>query len=246
MGGGEVPTPTKVSGITRTGARWISIFSFAEAGSVGIGCAQPLDANDLHFLKDSLALILYPRQVPNTEITVEAITLTTLLPTTPKVMLNVETDDYGVIETRSCGCGWEAYGFHDHIRYLRSFRKLTGEGVTLIGSEMVQILEEVLPARFGGSPLDYQLMEEEDDKGFTRLTLIVSPKINIPDETKLSEVILEALGKGSDSADLSRAIWNQAKSLRVKRTEPIWTDRGKLMPLHLAQHPKQSKGVSKN
>jgi hypothetical protein len=246
MGGGEVPTPTKVREITRTGARWIPIFSFAEAGSVGIGCAQPLDPNDLHFLKDSLALVLYPRQVPGTKTTVNALTLTTLLPTAPKVMLNVETDDYGVIETRSCGCGWETYGFHDHIRSLRSFRKLTGEGVTLIGSEMVHILEEVLPARFGGSPLDYQLMEEEDEKGFTRLTLIVSPKINIPDETKLSEVILEALGKGSDSADLSRAMWNQAKTLRVKRMEPIWTDRGKLMPLHLVHHPKESKGVSKS
>ena len=45
-------------------------------------------------------------------------------------------------------------------------------------------MERVLPARFGGSPLDYQLMEEEDERGFTRLSLLVSPKLRIADESK--------------------------------------------------------------
>ncbi len=235
MGGGEVPTPAKVGAIMRTGARWIPLYSFIEAGSMGIGCANPLDMNDLHFFKDALVLIQYPRQVPGTEITVEAFTLTTLLSSAPKLMLNVETDDYGVIESRSCGCLWETYGFNDHLRHVHSFRKLTSEGVTLIGSEMVHILEETLPTRFGGSPLDYQLTEEEDEKGFTRLTLLVSPKIEIKDEGEVVDAVLEGLGRGSVAADLARAIWKQAETLQVKRMEPVWTARGKLMPLHLAQ-----------
>jgi hypothetical protein len=147
----------------------------------------------------------------------------------------VESDDYGVVESRSCGCLLESYGYTEHILHIRSFRKLTGEGVTLVGSEMIRILEEVLPARFGGSPLDYQLLEEEDENGFTRISLLVSPKVQIVDESKVIEVILEAMEHSSVAADLARAIWSQGNTLRVKREEPIWTARGKLMPLHLSQ-----------
>lgn len=235
MGGGEPPTPAKVREITRSGARYLPIYFFTEAGAVGYGCVKPADIDDLHFFKDGLALIQFPRQVPNLEMTVDAFNFTALLPTAPKVMLNVEIDDYGVFETRSCGCPLESIGYTEHVRQIRSFSKLTGEGVTLVGSEMIHILEEVLPGRFGGSPLDYQLLEEEDEKGFTRLSLIVSPRIDIHDERNIIEVVLEALSQSSVAADLARAMWNQADTFKVKRVEPAWTTRGKLMPLHLSQ-----------
>jgi hypothetical protein len=233
IGGGESPTSAKVNEILRTGARWIPVYPFSEAGHAGVGCVNPVDFNDIHFYKDILALIQYPRQVPDIGINVDAFYFTTLLPTAPKLMLNVESDDYGIIEKRACGCPLESYGFTDHLRHIHSFRKLTGEGVTLIGSEMVRILEEVLPSAFGGSPLDYQLLEEEDEKGYTRLSLIVSPKIKITDEKVVIDTVLESLGNGSDSADLARAIWTQAKTLQVKRVNPIQTTRGKQMPLYV-------------
>ncbi len=240
LGGGEPPTAGKVRGITRTGARWIPWYGSTEAGSVGLGCTRPLDGNDVHFFKDGAALIQYHRQVPGTEITVNAFHFTSLLPTAPKLLLNVESDDYGILETRACGCPLEAYGFTEHLREIHSFRKLTGEGMTLVGSDMMTILEEVLPARFGGTPLDYQLLEEEDEDGFTRLSLIVSPKIDVADDKLVIEAVLEALRRGSPAADLARAVWSQGRTLRVKRTEPIWTARGKLMPLHLAERSRQS------
>jgi len=234
MGAGEPPTPAKVREIVRTGARYVPNYSIVEIGPVGLGCANPRDINDIHLFKDVLALIQHPRQVPGSDITVDAFCFTTLLPTSPKIMLNVEFDDYGVIETRSCGCPLESYGYSEHIREIRSFRKLTGEGVTLVGSEMVAILEEVLPARFGGSPLDYQLVEEEDERGLTRISVLVSPQIHIASETAVIDTILEAMGRSSVAADLARAIWCQAGILRVKRMEPIRTAQGKSMPLHLA------------
>jgi len=243
-GGGEPPTPAKVREITRAGARWIPSYFISEIGAVGLGCALPVDGNDLHFLRDALGLIQYPRQVPGSVITVDSFHFTTLLPTAPKLMLNVETDDYGVFEKRSCGCPMERYGFAEHLRHIRSFQKLTGEGVTLIGSDMVRILEEVLPARFGGSPLDYQLLEDEDDQGFTRLSLLVSPKIEIVDDGAVIETVLEALGRSSPSANLARAIWRQARTLTVRRMEPISTARGKLMPLHLAQRSERPADAS--
>ena len=228
MGGGEPPTPAKVREILKCGARWVPFYPFSEAGAVGMGCGHPLDGNDIHFFKDTLALIQSRRKVPGSNLTVDAFCFTTLLPTVPKLLLNVESDDYGLIETRRCGCPLERYGFTEHLRHTRSFRKLTGEGVTLVGSEMEQILEEVLPQRFGGSPLDYQLLEEEDENGFTRLSLLVSPEIKITDEAAVVGTVLEALGRGSGAADMARVTWNQAKTLRVKRMKPILTARGQV------------------
>jgi hypothetical protein len=239
--GGEPPTEAKVRTITATGARCYPTYHFGECGRVGMGCARPLDANDVHFFKDGLALIQYRRQVPGFDVSVDAFCFTSLLPTTPKLMLNVELDDYGVIETRSCGCPLESYGYSEHIREIRSFRKLTGEGVTLVGSEMISILEEVLPRRFGGSPLDYQLVEEEDERGFTKLSLVVSPRVEIADESAVIETVLNALGPNGVADSLTGATWRQAGTLRVKRMEPIRTARGKLMPLHLIQRAGQAK-----
>ena len=151
-----------------------------------------------------------------------------MLPSARKLLLNVELDDYGEIEERDCGCPWEEFGLKTHLRGVRSFRKLTGEGTTVIGTELVQILEEVLPGRFGGSPLDYQFLEEEDEKGFTRVSVIVSPRVPEASDEAIVDTVLDALAAGH------RALWEQAGSLRVRRQEPIWTERGKLMPLHLA------------
>lgn len=88
-------------------------------------------------------------------------------------------------------------------------------------------------------------MEEEDEEGFTRLSLLVSPKIGVADENEVIQTVLEALGQGSVAADLTRAVWSQAKTLRVKRMEPVWTARGKLMPLHLAAAAKLKRAGSK-
>jgi hypothetical protein len=49
------------------------------------------------------------------------------------------------------------------------------------------------------------------------------------------DTVLEALGQGSVAADHVRVIWGQAGTIRIKRMEPILTDRGKLLPLHLTR-----------
>ena len=54
-------------------------------------------------------------------------------------------------------------GFTTHLHTVRSYEKLTSGGVMFMGSMLHELLEETLPARFGGSPLDYQLVEEEED-----------------------------------------------------------------------------------
>jgi hypothetical protein len=238
-GGGEPPTAAKVAQIEASGARHLPAYNVTEFGKVGVPCLRPDGPNDHHLCRDHLALVQHRRQVPGTDIEVDAFLFTTLLPSAPKLAINVEADDYGIVERRSCGCPWEAEGLDVHVRSIRSFRKLTGEGMTLVGSDVLQLLEEVLPARFGGSPTDYQLVEEEDERGLTRLSLVISPSVVLESETAVLDALQAGLRAASPAADLARATWAAAGSLRVVRREPVWTGRGKLMPLHLSsQRPR--------
>ena len=237
-GGGEPPTPAKVRQMTGVGARWIPGYWITEMGPVGMGCSCSSDVNDVHLFKDLLALIPYPPEEAQDSYPV--FYFTTLLPSAPKILLNVETDDRGVLETRSCGCPLESYGFTQHLRAIHSPRKLTGEGVTLAGSVMIHILEELLPSRFGGNPSNYQLVEEEDAAGFTRVRLFISPKVPLRDENEVVEFILSVLKKRSVGTDMAQAVWREAKTLQIKRAEPLLTERGKLMPLYAGKHPKRS------
>jgi hypothetical protein len=239
FGTSEPATPAKVRQIVASGAGFVSSYGMVETNRIGIGCAHAEQCDDLHLHSDAFALFTHPYAVSGFGITVPAFNITSLLPTASKVMLNIQMDDYGVLEERRCGCDLESYGYSTHIREIRSYSKLTGEGVTLIGSEVVRVLEEVLPARFGGSPLDYQLVEQEDERGFTRLYLFISPRLEIPDEGRVIAVVLEALREASPMADAARSVWQHTESLQIKRMEPILTERGKHFPLRLLPRPER-------
>jgi hypothetical protein len=213
----------------------MSSYGFTEGGLVGLSCRNPLGENDLHLYRDAWGLIQSPVQVPGSTLVVDAFCFTALLPTVPKIIFNVELDDYGILDQRDCGCPMQRAGFPDHVRDIFSFRKLTGEGMTLVGSTMLRIMEDVLPTKFGGSALDYQLVEEEDDAGFTRLTFVVSPKVGDIDEKDLIETVLDEVSRDSPGADLARAVWRDAGTLRVRREDPTWSTLGKLLSLRPAK-----------
>lgn len=229
VAGGEPLTEAKVAGIEAVGARAFGNYHMSEVGMIGAACMQPIGINDHHIMKDHLAVIQASRRVGQTQ--VDALHVTGLLRTSPRVLLNVEIDDYGLMEERRCGCPLDKLGLHAHLRNVRSFKKLTAEGVTLVGSEMEHVLECELPARFGGTALDYQLAEEEDELGFTRISIIVSPSVPIEDEQAVIDAVLRGLEKASISADLAVRLWNEAGSIRVRRAEPIVGSRGKVLPL---------------
>jgi hypothetical protein len=237
-GSEEALTPAKLAFFEGAGVRFVSNYGGVESGRIGAACARPSEAGDVHLLRDAVALFSHPFTVENLGITVPAFNVTSLLPAASKVMLNVQIDDYGIVEERHCGCELEQYGYTTHLRQIRSYAKLTGEGVTLIGTEMVRILEEVLPARFGGTPLDYQVLEEEDEQGFTRLYVLIDPRIQLPDDQTVVSVILSALSESSPTGDATRRVWEQMKTIRIRRTVPLLTARGKLLPLHSSRPPR--------
>jgi hypothetical protein len=232
-GGGEPPTQSKVAQIVSSGATFFSNYAFSEAGPVGSSCLNSTGPNDQHLLEDHVAMIQAIRKLPGFDIEVPAFCFTSLLPTAAKMLLNVESDDYGSVDRRPCGCKWETLGYPVHIRDIRSFRKLTGEGITLVGSDIERVIDEFLPARYGGSSLDYQFAEEEDSRGFTRLILRVAPHLAVDDEQRMIEFVLDSLRQLGGAAAVAEAAWRQAGTLRIRRETPAMTSRGKLLPLDI-------------
>ena len=229
-GGGEPYTEGKAAVLGRAGAVGIPSYGMHEAGTVSLTCGAPCGPDDMHLMSDRLAVLQRParrQQGPP----VQGLFHTSLLSSAPKIMLNVESGDYGVIEERDCGCLWQQLGMTTHISHVRSYEKLTSEGVMFMGSMLHELLEENLPARFGGSPLDYQLVEEEE-AGLPKVSIVVSPRVGPLDENAVVEAVIESVG----FADWSRRMadtWREAGTLRVMRREPYTTGAGKILPLHV-------------
>jgi hypothetical protein len=98
---------------------------------------------------------------------------------------------------------------------------------------MERILDELLPARFGGSALDYQFAEEEDARGFTRLVLRISPAVTLGTEQDAVDFVLAAFGDVNAGGALMRSTIREAGMLLIRREAPTMTGRGKLMPLDI-------------
>lgn len=214
-----------------------SLFGCNELMIIGQGCANPDKPDDMHFCKDKLAVIQAETAVEHSDMTVDAFYFSTILKSSPKIFLNTQTGDYGIVETRNCGCGFEDIGFTEHIHTIRSFEKLTAEGAAFIGSDLIPLIQQILPSEFGGDATDYQIVEEADESGLSRLFIFISPDIGEIDHKKIRERVFEVLSSGEYSHTYSRSFWTQADTVRIKRENPIPTARGKIVPLYIRKKP---------
>jgi hypothetical protein len=226
---GEPYTPAKAEALANAGARALDRYANVECGVMGIACASPSSFDDQHLVRDKLALLKVAKQMPGITGSVEALFLTTLTPNTPKLMLNVETGDYATVSERDCGCPFGELGFSTHLSTIRSYDKLTSEGATFAATAIYGLLEEVLPARFGGGPTDYQLVEEEVDS-LPRVSLLVRPSVGEIDEADLLATVYDRLKSYSAAGALE---WRQGDTLRVVRRDPYEKASAKIMPLHV-------------
>lgn len=126
----------------------------------------------------------------------------------------------------------EAVGWHTHLHTVRSFDKLTAGGVAFLDTEIIRVLEETLPARFGGGPTDYQLVEGEAVDGNPRLSLLVSPAVGALDEHALIDTFLRAVGPGSGAERMMELMWRDAGILSLERRPPIVSEGGKTFHVH--------------
>ncbi len=229
---GEPITPTKLREVQSRGAKIIAQYVFTEGGTVGYGCANPAHCDEIHFQKDCLAFIQHKRKIKETDLTVDAFLFTSLLSAAPRILLNVEIGDYGVVESRQCGCGFDDLGFEEHIHSIRSFARLNSEGLMLTTAGLVHLIEEVLPFKYGGNSTDYQIIEEEDKGGITRLNILVSPEVGEINEKDLLDTVIGEFKKRKRDT-VKSDIFSQADTFHIKRIYPISTEMGKILPLRI-------------
>ena len=231
--GGEALTPGRAALIEATGGIAVGDYSMAELGRAGVSCAAPTAVGDVHLMLDKVGLVQRPRVVPTTGETVGALFYTTLLPSAPKLMINVETDDYAVVEDRHCGCLIGELGFTRHLHGIRSYEKLTSEGVTLRGSDVLTLLERTLPGRFGGVPTDYQLVEEVERDGADAVRRRQpAPRRDRRSRGRRRRALDSCGSAAPQPAEVSK-IWRSAGTLRVVRREPYATSASKILPIHV-------------
>jgi hypothetical protein len=104
----------------------------------------------------------------------------------------------------------------------------------LRNADVVRVLEETLPARFGGGPLDYQLVEEEALDGQPRLRLLVHPGLGSLPEGVIADAFLDAITAGNGAARVAGSLWREMGLLRVERRLPLMTPGGKILHVHAA------------
>ena len=138
-GGGEPTTGPRLASVRAAGAVLIPRYGTTETDILAYGCPHAVEPDDQHLFHDRHAVVVVERPVPG------ALLVTSLLSTAPIVLLNVSLGDRAELGARSCGCALEELGWHTHIHTVRSFEKLTAGGITFIDTDVVRVLEDVLP-----------------------------------------------------------------------------------------------------
>lgn len=227
---GEPFTTAKETIVRRTGARTLVRYAFNEGGIVGYACVNPSSPDDLHLMSHAHPVIRHRRQLNRTGETVEALLVTSLRERPPKVLINAETGDTAELETRACDCPLGALGLTTHLATIRSFEKLSSEGMTFARANLLRVLEEALPARIGGTAADYQVIERDGADGLSRLELVVDPRLGPLDEERIRAVFLEEMARDGAAEQLGTALWERAGTVVVRRARPVPTTAGKVLP----------------
>jgi hypothetical protein len=234
--GGEALTEAKRTLIESGGVKVFPHYGISEIGQAGHACSHMTSGNCVHVMLDTVAVLQQRQLAPLSGVEVSSLLFTTLLPFAPYFLINVEMEDAGVLGPAQCGCSLSARGFNLQIDDLYSYGKLTGHGMTMVGTDMLRILEQTLPAEFGGAPGDYQL-EEREGRAQTEFALRVSPRVRVQSVEQVRASFLAQV-RGLYGGALTARHWSHSNGIQVIIAEPFLTGGGKVLPLHLLGKPK--------
>jgi hypothetical protein len=230
--GGESITATRATAMRRAGLRVLPRYAAVEIGLIGDACLAPSGADDVHVLHDLVAVVQSVAGREDGALPRGALLVSSLRPTAPLILLNASMGDAGVLDRAGCGCPLGTLGWTTRLQSIVSFEKLTGEGMTFYDTDLVRILDETLPARFGGGAGDYQLVEDETPDGRSRLRLLVHPGVGPVDASAVTEAFLSALRAPGGARDVTALVWRASGLLEVERRAPETTPAGKVLHVH--------------
>lgn len=227
---GEPFTEAKRQLVYGLGARSVSTWAMAECGTVGLGCANREAVDEVHLVRGRIAAFQRPKTLADGATQVDALQLTGLMALTPKIMLNVDIGDYGVLRERRCGCPLGELGHIHTLHTIRNYEKLTTGGMHFMGSSVIQLVEEVLPRAHGGEPSDYQFVDDQTGD-LNRIRIVVSPRVGTVDEARVLDSMFQFMAADSPSTRMMGELWKQGDLVRVAREEPFVTAAGKIPQL---------------
>lgn len=217
--GGEPTTVARQAAIEAVGGRFAVHYSMGEVGWIGLSCPHRREPDEVHVMTDKLAVIQPPAAAAGGAGNERALVLTTLLAVCPKVLINVDTGDHATLATRACGCPAGELGMYTVAHSIASHEKLTTEGMSFVASELAWLLEQALPARFGGAVGDYQLVEDRSG-ALTRIRIVVDPAIGAAPESAVVAAALECLAGLGEGQRMMAEQWAQSGVLGVERRVP--------------------------
>jgi hypothetical protein len=217
--------------IEASGARAAPLYGSSEAPWIGGQCRSPEAADEVHLLPDGYAVIS-GEDAGDESGESSRLLLTSLHPASPKVLLNTDIGDRGVISRRECGCLYDQMGCHVCLHTIRSSDKITTFGVTFAVYDVGEVIEEALPRVFGGVLGDYQLVEMVGAGGQPHYALLVNPELGAVDDESIISGFLAELAKRREWYGAMTAVWARENLLEVRRRQPIRTPRGKRLPFY--------------
>lgn len=228
---GEALTEAKRQVIQSSGMTVYASYGATDFGNFGLPCMHMNKGNCVHIFKEGIALVSRKEDTAWTDTAVNSLYATSILPYSSRIFINAEVGDTGVIEKATCDCSFTRLGFDLQVRDMAAISKITAQGVTIEVSELVPLLEEALPARFGGHPGDYQLSETEAASQ-TEMVLRIRPGVST---AAPEEILRHFLGdvKRVYGGSMSVLSWLHSEGIRAEMAPPVLASTGKFRAIRL-------------
>jgi hypothetical protein len=231
--GNEPLTRARLDAIERCGAHAVPAYGAVDGPGLAVFCLAPQEADEFHLQHDICAMIQPGLEGATDELPPNALLVSSLHRSTRYVEINLSLGDQAVMTQRDCGCAIGDLGLHTHLHSVRSFEKLTAVGMTFLDSDIIPVLEEVLPGRFGGAPTHYQIVETEGRNGAPQVTLLIHPCVGQVNEREAADAFLSSIGQRSSTARMMELTWRSAGLPLVERRPPMATAGGKILHVHV-------------
>jgi hypothetical protein len=234
---GEPVTEAKLDAVRACGAAAASTYAFTPEGTVAISCPHSRP-EELHLWEHDFAVVSRERDRGD-GVVVPALCMSALAANAPRVIVNVENDDYGDVyrDDQPCSCEIGRLGMRTRLSDVRGMSKVVTGGTTVPGAVFQRMVDEVLPRKFGGGPSDYQFVEEETG-GPTIVTLRIDPRIGPVDEGVAAALVRDVL-ESTDAGLLASAVW--AAAIPIVRDLPVPTRGGKLLAFDRLPSPRKDR-----
>jgi hypothetical protein len=212
------------------GMRAYGMYAFTPEGVMGFQCDHCAD-DEYHLWEHDIAVVGRRRGRPGGGSPVDAFCITSLALEAPRVMVNVENDDFGAVRRDvACECQLGGLGLTTRVADIRAITKVVTAGISLDGEILDGVVGTALPAALGGLPDDFQFVQVDD--GVSRLQLRVHPRLEGVDVDRARGAVSAALA-GTDNGVLADQVWRDIAALELVRAAPERTRSGKTLALHV-------------